>query len=56
MLFTIPKKQIFSRSKKEGNLTENGKKMFIYQAAIAFETWLGFFPKINQEINRLLDL
>ena len=43
-------------AKKEGNLTENGKKMFIYQAAIAFECWHGFFPKINQEVNRLLDL
>ena len=43
-------------AKKKGNLTENGKKMFIYQAAIAFECWHGFFPKINQEVNRLLDL
>ena len=40
--------------RKLGNITENGQKMFIYQASEAFKLWHGFEPKINLEILKLL--
>lgn len=42
-------------AKKLGNLTENGKKMFLYQAASAFKIWHGVEPKINKEVKKILD-
>ena len=42
--------------KKLGNITENGKFMFIYQASAAFEIWHGVEPKINNNVIKLLDL
>ena len=42
-------------ARKFGNRTENGKKMFIYQAAEAFKIWHGVDPEINQEIYELLN-
>ena len=41
--------------KKLGNITENGKFMFIYQASAAFEIWHGVQPKINNDVIKLLD-
>ena len=41
--------------KNLGKKTENGKKMFIYQAAEAFKIWHGIEPKINEQVIRLLD-
>ena len=40
---------------KLGNKTENGKKMFIHQAAQAFKIWHGIEPKIDQNVLRLLE-
>ena len=40
--------------KKLENKTENGKKMFIYQAAESFKVWHGIKPQINDEIISLL--
>ena len=40
--------------KRLGNKTENGKKMFIYQAAEAFKIWHGVQPKIDQETIKLI--
>ena len=42
-------------ARKFGNRTENGKKMFIYQAAEAFKIWHRVDPEINQEIYELLN-
>ena len=41
--------------RKFGNKIENGKKMFIYQAAQAFKIWHNIYPDINDEVNKLLD-
>ena len=41
--------------KNSGNKTENGKKMFVYQAAEAFKIWHSIEPEINQEVMDLLD-
>ena len=37
-----------------GNKAENGKKMFIYQAAEAFKIWHGIDPEINEATYKLL--
>ena len=51
-----PKETNFLKSaKKRGNMTENGKKMFIYQAAASFKIWHGIEPAIDDEISELLD-
>jgi len=51
-----PKETNFLKTAKSlGNDTENGKKMFIYQAAEAFKIWHGIKPDINQEVDELLD-
>ena len=41
--------------KQLGNFTENGKKMFIYQASAAFKIWHGIDPVIDNEVIKLLD-
>ena len=51
-----PKETNFIKDGKNlGKKTENGKKMFIYQAAKAFKIWHGIEPKINEQVIRLLD-
>ena len=41
--------------KKLGNMTENGKLMFIYQAFSAFKIWHKIEPIIDQQVIKLLD-
>jgi len=41
--------------KKLGNIIENGKMMFIYQASAAFKIWHGIEPNINKDVIKLLD-
>ena len=41
--------------KKTGNIVENGKLMFVYQAFDAFKLWHGTVPEINSEVLKLLD-
>ena len=51
-----PKETNFLKDGKNlGKKTENGKKMFIYQAAKAFKIWHGIDPKINEQVIGLLD-
>ena len=51
-----PRETNFLRiAKKFGNLTENGKLMFIYQAHSAFNIWHNIKPEINDEVLKLLD-
>tara|TARA_B100001057_G_scaffold37138_1_gene33626 strand:+ start:7260 stop:8054 length:795 start_codon:yes stop_codon:yes gene_type:complete len=51
-----PKETNFLKTaKKLGNITENGKLMFVYQASAAFEIWHGVKPRINDEVIKLLD-
>ena len=46
----------FLREGKElGNISENGKLMFIYQAFEAFKLWHGIEPEINDNTLKLLD-
>ena len=41
--------------KKSGNIYENGKLMFVYQAYSAFKLWHGIEPTINDETMKLFD-
>ena len=41
-------------AKKLGNITENGKLMFVYQALEAFKLWHRIEPQINDEILEIL--
>ena len=38
-----------------GNMTLNGKLMFIYQALSAFKIWHGLEPDVNENVTKLLD-
>ncbi len=42
-------------AKMSGNIAENGKLMFIYQAYEAFKLWHGIEPEINDDTLKLLD-
>ena len=51
-----PSETNFLRTGKElGNMCENGKFMFIYQAFSAFKLWHSVDPMINNETIKLLD-
>ena len=51
-----PKETNFLKKGKDlGNKIENGKKMFIFQAAEAFKIWHDIQPEINEEVSKLLD-
>jgi len=51
-----PKETNFlKKAKKMGNKTENGKKMFIYQAAAAFKIWHNIQPEINNQVIKVLE-
>ncbi len=51
-----PKETNFlKKAKSLGNKAENGKKMFLYQAAEAFKIWHGIEPEINEDVMELLD-
>ncbi len=42
-------------AKKIGNKTENGKKMFVYQAQASFKIWNNIEPKIDKEVMEILN-
>ena len=51
-----PKETNFLKTgKKMGNMTLNGKLMFIYQALSAFNIWHGIEPNVNKDVIKLLD-
>jgi len=51
-----PKKTLFlKKAEEKGNIIENGKMMFIYQAHQAFTLWHEIMPKIDNDTIKLLD-
>jgi len=51
-----PSETVFLKSaKKIGSKTENGKKMFIYQARASFKIWNTIEPKIDNDVMELLN-
>ena len=55
VIYNPTETNFLTKGKEFGNITENGKKMFIYQASEAFRLWHGISPKINDEILALLE-
>ena len=55
VIYNLKETNFLKSAKKRGNMTENGKKMFIYQAAASFKIWHGIEPAIDDEISELLD-
>ena len=51
-----PSETSFLKSaKKRGNKTENGKKMFVYQAQASFKIWNNLLPEIDEDVMELLN-
>ena len=51
-----PKETTFLKNRKKlGNITINGKLMFVYQALMAFNIWHGLKPDMNADVLNLLD-
>ena len=51
-----PKETNFlKKAKGMGNKIENGKRMFIYQAAASFKIWHKIYPNIDEEVDKILD-
>ena len=51
-----PKETNFLKDARlRGNKTMNGKMMFLNQAAFSFEKWTGIYPKIDDEVMKLLN-
>ena len=55
VIYNPTETNFLKEAKKLGNKTENGKKMFIFQAAEAFKIWHDIQPEINEEVSKLLD-
>ena len=55
VIYNPNKTNFLKAGEKLGNKTENGKRMFIHQAAQAFKIWHGIEPEIDQNVVRLLE-
>ncbi len=55
IIYNPSKTNFLNEAKNNGNIVENGKKMFIYQALASFKIWHGIKPEINDSIIKLLD-
>ena len=55
VIYNPSETNFLKNGKQLGNVTENGKKMFIYQASAAFKIWHGIDPVIENEVIELLD-
>ena len=54
VIYNPPETNFLKVGKELGNITENGKTMFIYQASEAFKLWHGIEPEVNFETLKLL--
>ncbi len=54
VIYNPTETNFLKKGKELGNITENGEKMFIYQASEAFKLWHGIEPKINPGISKFL--
>ena len=55
VIYNPTKTNFLNTGKKLGNIFENGKFMFIYQAYLAFKLWHNVEPTIDSETVKLLD-
>jgi len=54
VIYNPEETDFLKRGKISGNLTENGKMMFIYQAHQAFTLWHQIMPEINDETIKII--
>ena len=54
VIYNPSETNFLKEGKQLGNITENGQKMFIYQALAAFKLWHGIEPEVNFETLKLL--
>ncbi len=55
IIYNPSETNFLTEAKNNGNIVENGKKMFIYQALASFKIWHGVQPEINDDTIKLLD-
>ena len=55
VIYNPSETNFLKKGKELGNKVENGKLMFVYQAAEAFKLWHEIEPEINSEILGLLE-
>ncbi len=55
VIYNPEETNFLKKAKTMGNMAENGKKMFIYQAAAAFNIWHNIYPTIDTEVLKLLN-
>ena len=55
VIYNPTKTNFLKQGDELGNKTENGKKMFIYQAAAAFKIWHGIQPIIDENLIKFLE-
>ena len=55
VIYNPPETNFLKIGKKLGNMAENGKLMFIYQALESFKLWHGIEPRHDNEIVQLLE-
>ena len=55
VIYNPSETNFLNTGKKLGNIFENGKLMFIYQASLAFKLWHDIEPTISSETMKLLD-
>ena len=55
VIYNPPETNFLKFAKKIGNKTENGKKMFIYQAQASFKIWNDLVPEIDNAVMELLN-
>ena len=55
VIYKPDKTKFLNTGKINGNKTENGKMMFVFQAQLAFKIWHNIEPKVDDTIIKLLD-
>ncbi len=55
VIYNPAETNFLKRGRELGNVTENGKLMFVYQALEAFKLWHEIEPKVNSDVLKLLN-
>tara|TARA_B100001250_G_scaffold412856_1_gene445213 strand:- start:356 stop:1150 length:795 start_codon:yes stop_codon:yes gene_type:complete len=55
VIYNPSETNFLKKGKESGNISENGKLMFIYQALESFKLWHGIEPKINDDTLKILE-
>tara|TARA_B100000579_G_scaffold64965_1_gene48281 strand:+ start:1180 stop:1962 length:783 start_codon:yes stop_codon:yes gene_type:complete len=50
VIYNPEKTNFLLEAEKSGNIIENGKMMFIYQAQLSFKIWHNILPKVNEKL------